>query len=195
MLIVAAQIRFSIRMRPDQNWRVACHRRTGRPQRPKHQGTPDQQAEEETDLPEPPKLDVRLSLVAEPEPAIIDIAHDAQPVAGQRAGDNGQRHPEQHVDEQSLAAGFPSPCNRRSEEQPGADPADADPNNRRLDVYVPQEVKWQDLVQDQPVKAAPIVVGMRHDRAGEDLQQQHGSDHQEIFTDLALAFGQWSEPR
>ena len=42
----------------------------------------------------------------------------------------------------------------------------------------------------ETVEAAAVVVGMRHDRAGEDLQQQHRRDHEEVFADLALAVGQ-----
>src|SRR5208283_163422 len=65
--------------RPELTGRLP-HRGAGRPQCAKHQGTPDQQAKEEADLPEPPELNVGQSLVAEPEPAAVDIAHDAQPV-------------------------------------------------------------------------------------------------------------------
>ena len=121
------------------------------------------------------------------------IAHDAEPVADQRAGDDDQGHPEQHVDEKPLAARLAPAGDRRSEEQAGADPADADPDDRRLDVHVAEEVEWQELVQVEPVEAAPIVIGMRHDRAGEDLQEQHRRDHEEIFADLALALGQRPE--
>ena len=41
-------------------------------------------------------------------------------------------------------------------------------------------------MQVQPVEAASVVVGVCHDSAGEDLQQQHGCDHQEVLADLAL---------
>ena len=188
MLIVAAQIRFSIRMRPDQNWRVAC--RSAAPVGHSARKTSALQISRPTKKPicqNAAELDVGQSLVAEPEPAAVDVAHDAQPVADQRAGDDDQRHPEQHIDEQPLAARLPAAGDRRGEKQAGADPAHTDPDDRRLDVHVAQEVERQEVVQVEPVEAAPVVVGVRHDRAGEDLQQQHGGDHQEVFADLALA--------
>ena len=74
MLRVAVQIRVSMRMRPDQTWRVGCHTAVLAGHRAEHQGASGQQSEEEADLPEPPGLEAGLSLVAEPEPAGIDIA-------------------------------------------------------------------------------------------------------------------------
>ena len=179
MLMVEAQIRCSSRMRPDQNWRGRLPQRgAGRPQRAQHQHAPDQQAEEEADLPEPPELDVGESLVAEPEPAVVDIAHDAELVADQRAGDDDAASP-RTADRPAIPGRVP-PARRRSRAR-GTAPApiqdDADPDDRRLDMHVAQEVERQEIVQiADAVEAAPIVVGVGHDRAGGDLQQQHGGD-------------------
>ena len=78
--------------RPELPRRLPQHR-AGRPQRAEHQPAPDQQADEEADLPEPAELDVGQALIAEPEPAAVDIAHDAEPVADQRAGDDESTSP------------------------------------------------------------------------------------------------------
>ena len=58
---------------------------------------------------------------------------------------------------------------------------------------VAQEVEWQHVMQRDAVEASTVVVGVRHDRAGGDLHQQHGNDDQKILTRLALAFGQRAE--
>ncbi len=125
----------------------------------------------------------------------VDVAHDAEPVADQRAGDDQQRDPEQQVDQETLSARLPPAGDRGRQEQPGADPRDADPDDRRLDVHVAQEVERQDVLQRDAVEAAPVVVGVRHDGAGGDLQQQHHRDDEEILADPALAFGERAEAR
>ena len=99
------------------------------------------------------------------------------------------------VDEQALSARLAPAGDGWGQEQAGADPRHADPDDRRLDVHVAQEVERQDVVQRDAVEAAPVVVGVRHDRAGGDLQQQHDCDDQEILADPALAVGQRAEPR
>ena len=98
---------------------------------------------EEADLPEAAELDIGQALIAEPEPAAVDVPHDAKPVADQRAGDDDQRHPEQQIDQQPLAARLAAAGDGRREEQAGADPGDADPDDRRLDVDVAQEIERQ----------------------------------------------------
>ena len=125
--------------------------------------------------------------------ALLHVAHNAEPIADQRAGDDNQGDPEQDIDQQTLAARLAPAGDRRRQKQPGADPAHADPDDRRLDVHVAQEVERQDRMQIEAVKAAAIVIGVRHDRAGEDLQQQHRRDHEKVFADLALAFGERPE--
>ena len=76
----------------------------------------------------------RRALVAEPEPALVDHALDAEIVAGQGRGDNHQRDPEQRLDQHSLAASLASAGDRRSEEKAAGDPAQTDPDDRRLGV-------------------------------------------------------------
>ena len=204
---VAAQIRFSslIWPGPELPGRLP-QRRAGRPQRAEHQRAPHQQADKKADLPEAAELDVGQALIAEPEPRVAHISHDAEPVPDQRAGNDDQRHPEQQIDQQTLAARLALAGDRRREKQAGADPPDADPDDRSLDVHVAQEVERQIMMQFEPVEAAAIVIGMRHDRAGEDLQQQHRRDDEKVFADLPLArvsgrnvpstgsIGPWSAP-
>ena len=51
----------------------------GRPHRPGHQDQPEEQADEQEDLPEPAEVDVLVALVAEPE-----VGHVAQPLLDAR---------------------------------------------------------------------------------------------------------------
>ena len=53
------------------------------------------------------------------------VAHDAEPIADQSAGDDNQGDPKQEIDQQPLAARFTAAGDRRREKQPGADPATA----------------------------------------------------------------------
>ena len=127
MLMVAAQIRCSSRMRPVQNCRVACDSVSpvGHSARNTSTLQHQQRRRRTADLPEPAELDVGQPLIAEPEPAFVDVAHDAEIVADQRAGDDEQRDPEQEIDQQSLALRLAAAGDRRREEQAGADPADS----------------------------------------------------------------------
>ena len=49
--------------------------------------------------------------------SLVDVAHDAEIVADQRAGDDQQRHPEQQIDQQALAARLAAAGDRGREEQ------------------------------------------------------------------------------
>ena len=103
--------------RPELPRRLPEHS-AGRPQCPEHQQAPHDQPDEEPDLPEPPELDVRQALIAEPEPVAVDIAHDAEPVPNKRTGNDHQRDPEQQIDQNSLAAGLPAAGNRGARNRP-----------------------------------------------------------------------------
>ena len=166
----------------------------GRPQRAEHQQAPDHQAGEEADLPGAAELDVGQALIAEPEPAFADVAHDAEIIAGERADDDEQRHPEQQIDEEALSLRLAA-ADRRRQEQGRADPGEADPDDRRLDVDVAQEVERQEAIDLDAVKARPIRVVVGHDRADENLQQEDCRDHEKIFADPPLAGGQGREFR
>ena len=124
--MVAAQIRCSSRMRaaPELPGRLD-QRIAARPQRAEHQPAPAQQRDEEQDLPEAAELDVGQALVAEPEPAFVDHALDAEIIAEQRGGDDEQRHPEQQVDQQPLPLRLAAAGDRRGDEQAARDPARA----------------------------------------------------------------------
>ena len=154
-------------MRPVQNWPAAFrHSAVRRPQRPHHQQAPQRQTDEEADLPEAAELDVGEALVAEPEPVLVDHPHDAEIIADQRAGDDQQRHPEQEIDQEMLALGLLAAGDGGREKQRRADPRKPDPDDRRLDMDVAQEVEGQEVVDRDAVEAGPVVIGMRHDDAG-----------------------------
>ena len=60
-----------------------------------HQPEPEGQADEEQDLPEATEIDVLVALRAEPEPEVAELLLDAEPLAGERADDDGHDRPEQ----------------------------------------------------------------------------------------------------
>lgn len=60
------------------------------PQGAEHEQAPDHEPKEKSDLPEVAQLNVRQALIAEPEPAVPDIAHDAEVIADQRVRDDGK---------------------------------------------------------------------------------------------------------
>ena len=163
-----------------------------RPQRPEHEAAPAQQRHEEQDLPEAPELDVGQALVSEPEPAFVDQPLDAEVIAEQRGTDHEQRDPEQEIDEESLPLRLAPSGDRRRDEQPARDPAEPDPDDRRLEVEASQEVEREDVVELDPVEVFPLVIGVRHDRARALRGEEHQCDHEEIFAGLDLAWSQRS---
>ena len=92
------------------------------PQRTHDQKAPQRKADEETDLPETAKLDVRQALIAEPEPALVDHPHDAEIVSDQGSRDDEERGPEQNIDPDVLALRFLSTGNGGREKQRRPDP-------------------------------------------------------------------------
>ena len=156
------------------------------PQCTEHEPAPAQQRDEEQDLPEAAKLDVGEALVAEPEPAFVDHALDAEIIADQRGGDDEQRDPEQQVDEKALPFRLAATGDRRSDEQPARDPAQTDPDDRRLQVEAPEEIVRQDVVELDAVERLAIVIGVGHDCSGALRGEEHQRDHQEIFAGLDL---------
>ena len=143
-------------MRPDQNCPAAFrHSAVRRPQRAHHQHAPQRQPDEEADLPEAAELDIGEALVAEPEPALVDHPHDAEIVADQRAGDDQQRHPEQQIDQEMLALCLLAAGDGGGEEQRRADPGKPDPDDRRLDMDVAQEVEGQEVVDRRCRRSSP----------------------------------------
>ena len=108
-----------------------------RPQCTEHESAPAQERGEEADLPEAAELDIGQALVAEPEPAFVDDALDSEIVAGERRHDDEQRNPEEKIDQQALALRLAPTRDRRSDEQPARDPAESDPDDRRLEMEAP----------------------------------------------------------
>ena len=60
---------------------------------------------------------------------------------------------------------------------------------------VAQEVEGQEIVDRDAVEARPVVIGVRHDDAGQDLHQQQRRDHEKILPDPLLARRQRPESR
>ena len=94
-----------------------------------------------------------------------------------------------------LALGLLAAGDNGREEQRRADPGQADPDDRRLDMDVTQEIERKVVVDRDPVKARPVVIGMGHDRAGGDLHQEQRRDDEKILPDASLARSQGTEHR
>jgi hypothetical protein len=71
--------------------------------RPHHQGEPDQQSDEQQNLPRAPQIHVLIALVApEKRVGIAQLVHDAEPLAGHGTGDDQQQGSEQHIHAEAL---------------------------------------------------------------------------------------------
>src|SRR6185437_10225802 len=108
---------------------------------------------------------VRQPLVAQPEPVLLHHAHHAEVVADQRAGDDYHQHPEDQVHEKALALRL-ALTDQWREEQTRADPAHPYPDDRRLQMHIAHERKWQEGVDGDAIKTGALGVVMRKYRAG-----------------------------
>ena len=105
-----------------------------RPERAAHKEEPDEQADEQEDLPEPSEVDVFIALMAEPEVGDEpELLLDAEPFAGQRADDDDEQASEQEIDAKALAFRFIA-RNGRRDEQSGGEPRRGDPEDAELRV-------------------------------------------------------------
>jgi hypothetical protein len=57
-------------------------------------------------------------------------------------------------------------------------------------VDIPEEVERQEAIDLDTVEARPVEIVVGHDRADENLQQQHASHDEKILADPPLARGQ-----
>jgi hypothetical protein len=74
-----------------------------------------------------------------------------------------------------------------------ADPGQANPDDRRLDVHIAQKVERQEAIDFDAVETTAVRIIVGHDRADENLQQQDAGDDQEIFADPSLTRTQGTE--
>ena len=63
-----------------------------------HQQQPEEQADEQQDLPDAAEVDVLVALWPNQNQQVAELLLDAQPLAGQRADDDDEQRAEQHVD-------------------------------------------------------------------------------------------------
>ena len=124
-----------------------------RQNRAHHQRQPEEQPDEQRDLPEPAEVDVLVAAVAEVEPRGAGAEHllHAQPLAGHRADDDEQERAEQDVDAEALPLRLVA-AHRRADEQAGGQPGRGDPEDAELHVPragddVRQELRERDAVE------------------------------------------------
>ena len=147
----------------DSNLVAPAHDR--RPQRAADQGQPQQQADEQEDLPEAADVDVFPALVAEPEVVLqAQLLHHREPLAGERADHDDQQAGEQEVHAQALELRL-MPGDRRRDVQAGAQPRGGDPQHRELRVPGARQRIGQDVGQREAVGLLAFDLVVRGDRA------------------------------
>src|SRR5262245_48081218 len=135
---------------------------TSGPQSTKNKSAPGQKPQKKADLPKSTKLDIREPLVTEPEPVLLDVAHDAEPIANQRSRDDDKCHPKQDVDEKRLPTRIAASGHGWGQEEAAADPSHPDPDDGGLNVHVTQKIEGQVVVKFETVEAGPIVICVGH---------------------------------
>ncbi len=129
------------------------------PESPKHQKQPEDKANCQQNLPEPPEVQVLGTLVAEPEPELPQLVVDAEGFAGQAAGDYHHQRPEECVDASPLMFGFFAADPGR-QEKATANPGRCNPENCELKVPGARQSVGQPTGDVESVKGSrlhPIV--------------------------------------
>src|ERR1039457_2400700 len=101
--------------------------------RPKHQKQPEEEANCQQVLPEPPEVQVLGTLVPEPEPELPQFVVNAEGLACQAADDDHHQRPEECVDAGPLVSGLLATDPRR-QEKAAAHPGRRDPEDGGLEV-------------------------------------------------------------
>src|ERR1035441_19355 len=128
-------------------------------ERPKHQKQPEEEANYQQELPEPPEVQVLGTLVTEPEPELPQLVVDAEELANQAADDDHHQRPEEGVDACPLMLGLFATA-PRSQEKTAAYPGRSDPEDGELEVPGARHTVGQPAGDVKPVKGSrlhPIV--------------------------------------
>ena len=153
----------------------------GRPQNSNHQEQPEQQADEQGDLPGSPQVDVLVALMAEVERNRIGhLVVNAQPFAGQRTDHDEQQRQKQDIDAQALSLRFLL-ADQRADEQPGRQPGRGDPEQAQLNVPRPSHAVRQPLGERKAVEAVSLDAVVRRDDAQQHLHENQSGDDPEVF--------------
>ena len=152
------------------------------PQAAQHQRGPQQQADEQIDLPEAAEVEIFIALVAEPEieRAGGDMAVDREPFAGERSDDDHQQADEQEIDAEALELRF-SAAQQRRDIEPGGQPGGRDPQDGELRVPGAGHRIGEIFRHRQAVEALALDRVMRGDDAEQHLREEHCGDDEEIF--------------
>ena len=101
----------------------------GRTSGANHQEEPDQQSNEQQNLPAAAQIDILVALMSPKERVGVgELVLDAHPFAGQRSHDNEEQGAEQHMDAKCLELRFLS-ADQRSDEETGGQPGGGDPED------------------------------------------------------------------
>src|SRR5690606_37132705 len=115
------------------------------PERADHQEEPEEESDEQRDLPGPSEVDVLVAAVPEPEPggAVTEVLEDAEPLSDERADDDDEERSEEHVDAEALPFRLAT-ADRRSDVESGREPGRRNPKNSELHVPGPRDGVGED---------------------------------------------------
>ncbi len=152
-----------------------------RQQHADHQEQPQQQADHQSDLPDSAQVDVLVPLMSEVERHRVgQLVLNAQPFAGQRADDDQQQRPEQHVDAESLAFRFVI-ADQWADEQPGRQPRRGDPEQPHLNVPGASDAVRQPVGKREAVESVSFDTIMRRHHSQQHLHENQRRHDPEVF--------------
>ena len=152
------------------------------PQRSHDQCNPQEQSDQQVDLPEPAKVDIFIALMTEPEIGrqIVEETVDCRPLPGKRADHDDQQADEQEIDPEPLKFGIAADKHWRDIES-GGEPSGGNPQDRQLRVPSARNRIGQIFGERQAIEPLSLNRVMSGDNAQQHLRDEQGADHPEVF--------------
>ena len=153
----------------------------GREDRAEHQDEPEDEADEEGDLPDAPEVDVLVPLVAEPEAQVEreDLV-DREVLPGERPGDDDEERAPEDVHAEALELRL-VPSDDRGEEEARREEGGRDPEDAGLDVPGAREGVGEPLADRKAEERLPLDRVVRGERAEADLDGEEREDGADVL--------------
>ena len=156
-----------------------------------HQHQPEDQADEERQLPDAAKLDVLIALVAEPPVQVRGHpALQRHELATEGTDHHDDQCPEEHVHTQLLVLGILAAVDDGDEEQASSQEARGDPEDGRLDVPGAGQRVRQVLGERNAVEVLTFNRVVGGGATQQHLHQEEGSHDQQILAERLLRGGE-----
>ncbi|ABA47752.1 hypothetical protein BURPS1710b_2803 [Burkholderia pseudomallei 1710b] len=150
-------------------------------QRAAHQEQPEQQADEEQDLPDAAHARVSEPLIADPEREVrAEMLERAEPAGDGRADDDEDQRPEQHVHAEFLQLRLAAGQQRRDIEA-RREPGGRDPEHSELRMDRAAHDPRHHVRERNAEEAVAFHRIVRGDRAHEDLREQQADHDVEVL--------------